>query len=298
VGTPLIQSPFGSILKLNLTPARSWLSLGPGWAAIAGALAAGQFGFTLAALLPLVSLWLLVDPLLGMLWELTVTQELWRSLLPQQWPVPSRRGFFVPYAQPKSPAGRLSLRLRRYRRWWDDTFWPEHGAQLAAVGLGLALALLLSYTLSPTLFRLTLLALGLTLLAGLTPTHLTMPEGGRLQSVVQLLLPWVMGVTLAGSSLTLPELALAVCYWVTYLGGLRWLGGHARANWLFWAGQMAALTLLLTLQMLPGAALLGVLLAAQALIQTKFNHPADFLAKAQPYLVLSVLIAGGAFGAS
>ncbi len=293
----MIQPPFGSILHLNLTPARPWLSLGPGWAALAGVLAAGQLDFNLAALLQLVGLWLLVDPLMGMLWELSAPQGLWRSLVPRQWPAPSRRGFFVPYAQPESPAGRLSLGLRRYRRWWDDTFWPERGAQLAAFGLGLALALLLSYHLNPTIFWLTLLALGLILLAGLTPTDLALPEGGRLQAVVQLLLPWVMGGTL-WSSLTLPGLALAICYWVTYLGGLRWLGGHSRANWLFWAGQMAAIILLLALHRLPGAALMGVLLAAQAVIQTKFNHPPDFLAKAQLYLFLSVLIAGGSLGVS
>lgn len=289
-----MKQPFGSILRLTFTPANSWLSLGPGWAALAGVLSAGVFEFSLAAGLQFLALWLLVDPLLGTLWALAARQQLWpapsQAVLPAAGP-----GFYLPYARPDSLAGRWLVWLRRYARWWQEQYWPAQGDGCTTFILGAGLALLISFALGLTLFQLTLLAIGLTVLAGHMPSALSAPEGGRLQSVVQLLLPWVMGAAL-WSNLTMPSLLLALCYWISYLGGLRMLGRHHRAEWLFWLGQVAALLLLLALRQLPGGALLGVLLAAQHLVHAKFNSPADFLPKVQPYLVGSILVAGWSLG--
>jgi hypothetical protein len=74
------------------------------------------------------------------------------------------------------------------------------------------------------------------------------------------------------------------------------IGSHHRAEVLFFLGQIAAITLLLALRLLPGAAILGTLFAVQQIIKTKFNQPAHFMPKAQPYLVLSLLIAGWSLG--
>jgi hypothetical protein len=104
-----------------------------------------------------------------------------------------------------------------------------------------------------------------------------------------------MGITL-WATLTLPGLTLAICYWVAYLGGLRWLGQHTRANLLFWLGQIAAILLLLTLGALPGAVLLGVLLAVQQIFKTQIPQAIELLPKIQPYLVLSILVAGWSLG--
>ncbi|MBI1879746.1 MAG: hypothetical protein HYR94_16245 [Chloroflexi bacterium] len=290
-----MRQPFGSIFRLTLAPARPWLSLGPGWAMIAGALSAGAVEIKLVGLMQLLTLWLLVDPILGMLWDLSVQQGLWRKMVPTHLPPPPRHGFYLPYAQPGSMAGRLVLRIRRYWLWWREHFWPELGSQLTAFGLGVGLASLISLVLSSTLFWLTLLALGLIMLAGPTQTDLAAAEGGRLQSLAQLLLPWVMGICL-WSTLTPLSLALAVCYWVTYLGGLRMLGAHHRAEILFFSGQIAAILLLLALRLLPGAAILAILFVTQWIIKTKFSQPTDFLPKAQPYLVLSLLAAGWSLG--
>jgi hypothetical protein len=290
-----MQPPFGSGFKLILDPTRSWLSLGPGWAMLAGVLSSGVIPLKLAGLMQLLSLWLLVDPILGALWDLVGVQGLWRNMMPGHLPPPPRHGFYLPYAQPGSIAGRLVVRVRRYGRWWQEHFWPEQGGHFAAVFLGAGLALLLSLAFGSTLFWLTLLALGLIALAGQTQADLAAAEGGRLQSMVQLLLPWVMGASL-WSTLTPLSLALAVCYWVTYLGGLRMLGGHHRAEILFIFGQAAAIILLLALRLLPGAAVLTVLLVTQQIIKTKFNQPAEFLPKLQPYLVLSLLVAGWSLG--
>ena len=73
-------------------------------------------------------------------------------------------------------------------------------------------------------------------------------------------------------------------------------GGHQRAEVLYFAGQAVAIVLLLGLQALPGAAIVSVLLLAQWLLKLKFNASADFLQKAQPFLVVSALAAGWALG--
>jgi hypothetical protein len=291
----LLESPFGHSLKVTLSLTRPWLRLGPGWAMLAGALSTGHFAFDLLLMMQLVTLWLLVDPLLGMLWDLSVEQGLWRKVATAPLGPAAATGFSLPYVQPDSIAGRFVLRVRRYQRWWRESYWPENGQAVTSFWLGTLLALLIALFLSTTIFWLTLLTLAMIILAGQLSRELSSPQGGRLQSVVQLLLPWCLGIVL-WTSLWPLGLALAVCYWVTYLGGLRMLGQHHRAEVLFFAGQAAAIVLLLGLQSLPGAAIVSVLLVAQWLLKLKFNRSADFLQKAQLFLVVSALVAGWAMG--
>lgn len=290
-----VQQPFGHSLNVSISLSRTWLSLGPGWAALAGALSTGQAGFELPLLLRLAGLWLLVDPVLGTLWELAVEQGLWRRFVQAQLPSPPPRGFYLPYAQPGSTAGRVVLRWRQYQAWWRASFWPQLADGVTAFGLSLVLALLISVFLSPIIFGLTLLTIILTLFAGQSPPDLTSAGGGRVQSIVQFLLPWFMG-SLLWPAPAWPGLGLALCFWAIYLGGLRMQSAHARAEILFFLGQAGAICLLLALRLLSGAAIVSVLLIAQRLILLKFDEPAEFLAKAQPYLVISVIAVGMALG--
>lgn len=290
-----MQQPFGHSVNVSISLARTWLSLGPGWAALAGALSTGQAGFELPLLLQLAGLWLLADPVLGTLWELAVGQGLWRRFVQAQLPPPPSRGFYLPYAQPGSAAGRVVLRWRQVQAWWREAFWPQGADAVTAFGISLILALLISFFLGPIIFGLTLLAIALTLFAGQTQPDLTTTGGGRLQSIVQFLLPWLMG-SLLWPAPAWPGLGLALCFWAIYLGGLRMQGDHARAEIVFFLGQASTIGLLLALRLLPGAALLSVLLIAQRLILLKFNEPAEFLAKAQPYLVVGIIVTGIALG--
>ncbi|HEX9921367.1 MAG TPA: hypothetical protein VGD99_01775 [Anaerolineae bacterium] len=290
-----MQQPFGHSVNVSISLSRTWLSLGPGWAALAGALSTGQAGFEFPLLLQLAGLWLLADPVLGTLWELTVGQGLWRRFVQAQLPPPPSRGFYLPYAQPGSAAGRVVLRYRQVQVWWRESFWPQYADGVTAFGLSLGLALLIGVFLSPIIFALTLLAIVLTLFAGQTSPDLTATGGGRHQSVVQFLLPWLMG-SLLWPVPVLPGLGLGLCFWAIYLGGLRMQGDHASAKTLFFLGQTGAIGLLLALRLLPGAVLLSVLLVAQWLILLKFNEPAQFLAKAQAYLVVGIIVTGVALG--
>jgi hypothetical protein len=290
-----MHRPFNHALKLNLSLSRHWLTLGPGWAALAGALATGPGDFTLAWVWQWLGLWLLVDPILGMLWDL---QGVWGQVPPPaQLPPPTARGFFLPYAQPGTPAGRLVVLGRRYQVWWQESYWPQFGGQLLSFGLGALLALAVAVALNPLLFWLTLLAMGMIILTGLKPLPLTLtpypdlaaPDGGRVQAVVQFFIPWLMG-SLLWSFPTTGGFALGVCYTVAYLGGLRMLGGHRRAEMLLFMGQVAAIFVLLAARSAAGSALLSVLLLTQGLI---YSRNADFFPKIQPHLILGLLVAVG-----
>src|SRR5262245_19968056 len=139
-----MQQPFGSSFKLTVAPTRSWLNLGPGWAMLAGVLTSGSLELKLTSLVQLLILWLLVDPILGALWDLSVQQGLWRRLMADQLPPPPRQGFYLPYAQPNSAAGRMVLRVRCYVLWWQEHYWPELSSHFIAFGFGAVLALLMS----------------------------------------------------------------------------------------------------------------------------------------------------------
>ncbi|HMR65136.1 MAG TPA: hypothetical protein PKE64_14105 [Anaerolineae bacterium] len=287
------QQPFGQTFKVRLSFSGAWFSLGPGWAAAAGLLATGGLSLSPATWLQLVGLWVLVDPLLGTLWDVAVNQEVWRRATQAKLPAPPSRGFSLPYAQPGSLAGRLVLRLRRYQRWWQDSYWPAYSSELMTFGLGLLMALLIALLLGGWLVGLTLLAVGLMLKAGAAPPDLTGSSGGRWQALVQGLLPWLMGLILGGGP-TLLTGAIAICYSLVYLGLLRTLGEHPRATWLFWGGQLAAGLLLLGLRLLPVAVVLAGLLIGQRLLKNHF--PAAWLSKVQPYLLSGLLLTAWAVG--
>jgi hypothetical protein len=287
------QQSFGQTLKVCLSLSGTWFNLGPGWAAMAGLLAMGSLSLSPAALLQLAGLWLLVDPLLGTLWDLAVNQEVWRTALQAKLPAPRRRGFSLPYAQPGSLAGRLVLRLRRYHGWWQDSYWPAFNGELIAFGLALLLALLIALLLGGWILGLTLTAVALVLAAGSRASTLTGSNSSHGQALVQALLPWLMGLTLGGGP-TLLSGAIALAYSLVYLGLLRTLGGHPRAAWLFWGGQLAAGLLLLGLRLLAVAAVLAGLLIAQRLLKNRF--PAAWLPKVQPYLVAGMLSTAGSAG--
>jgi len=290
-----LQQSIGHTINFLFVRSRSWLSLGPGWAALAGLLSTGQAGLNSSTVLHVVGLWVLVDPLLGTLWALSVEQGLWRHVARAQLPAPPRMRFTLPYAQPDSLAGQMVLLARRYRLWWSEQPRPELGPQITTFGAALVLACLLGLTLRPALFGLVVLAVVLTVIAGLTVSDLAATGGGRLQSLVQFLLPWLMGVILTTTP-NLVVLLLALCFWIVYLGALRMSGQHHRAEWLYFGGQLAATLLLVGIGLMPGTILLGVLLLAQLLLKTKFPLPADFLPKVQLYLIAAVIVAGLSVG--
>jgi hypothetical protein len=291
-----VQPPFGHSVSLTFDLTRRWLNLGAGWAALAGLLASGYAQLDLTALLQLISLWILVDPILGTLWDLAVERGLVRRFTRAELPAPAARGVDLPYAQPGSVAGHAVILLRRYSRWWAAYFWPTFSGGITTCCVGLILALVIGLALGPTVFWLVVLTVGLTVLAGLALPDHDFVDGSRLRSIVQFLLPWLMGAVL-WSDISLLALVLGLAYWTVYLGSLRMLGNQHRAEWLFYPGQFAVSLLLLALHLLPGAVVLGILLLAQLLVRTNYGDDAAvLLRKSQAYVVIGLLVAGLSVG--
>lgn len=286
----MATGPFGPALKIRLWFDRPWFSLGPGWAALAGALSAGNIRFSPDGLLPLLALWLLADPLLGSLWGLWVQQGWWPKIKQAHLPPPPARGLALPYARPDSPAGRLVTRLRQYWAWRQNSLSPEARAGLFTLAAGPVLALGVSFFLGPLVLALTFMAVLLVCGAGLFAPRLPAASRDLLASAVHFLLPWLMGMLLR-PGFSLPAIALALCFWGVYLGGMGLYRHYRPAGALFNLGQAAAMGLLLALRLLPAAALLAILLPAQLLAKPGCRGPAEFVTRVQPFLVAGMLAA-------
>ena len=289
-----MHKPFGPTLNVTFFWNRPWLSLGPGWAALAGALAAGIPGVNASTFSFLLLLWLLADPLLGTVWQLFVNQGLWRQIVHAKLPQPPGQGFLVPYAQPGSVAGRVVVRVRQYQRWLHEDPTGIR-TQLITVLLAALLALLAGLYLHPAVFWLVFLAIGLSWVAGFRPYNLAATGGGRLQSVVEFLLPWSMGLILWQQPSLLGVL-VGIPFWVVYLGGLRMLGDHHRADWLYFGGQLVVVLLLLGFHHLTAAAIVLVLLLVQSIVYHSFQQPQLFLSHVQRYMVFEIVVAALTIG--
>jgi hypothetical protein len=157
------------------------------------------------------------------------------------------------------------------------------------------LALLVGLYLHRAIFWLVFLAIGLTWIAGLSPYNLAAAGGGRLQSVVQFLLPWSMGLILWQQP-SLVGALIGLAFWSVYLGGLRMLGNHSRAYWLYFGGQLVVALLLLGLQHLAAAAIVTVLLMVQLIIFKAYHWPPNFLPRVQRYIVFEIAVVALAVG--
>jgi hypothetical protein len=298
-----LDQPVGHITQLRLNPIRPLWSVGPGWAAIGGALASGGFALAPQTLLTLVLVWLLADAVLGVVWDLGVGDTspggkggIWRALLTARLPDSAPPLRFLPYTQPASPGRRLAGRLSRWRRWWQETFSPQAGAEFAALVAALGLALLLGAILGRDALALTLLSLALSWLAALAHKS----ERASSQSVITLWralagfgLPWLLG-SLALGRPTWVVIALGSCYAITYFGLVHQAEQATPDFRLIGASQVAAIFLLAGLRYPLAAGAAAILLLPQWGLHTwAVNHPVltgAYLRRMQPFVVLSLLI--------
>jgi hypothetical protein len=139
------------------------------------------------------------------------------------------------------------------------------------------------------MFWLVFLAIGLAWIAGFSPYNLAAAGGGRLQSVVQFLLPWNMGLILWHQP-SLLGMLVGLPFWIVYLGGLRMSGNHHRAHWLYFSGQLVVALLLLGLHHLAAATIVIVLLLVQTIIYRTYQRPQHFLPHVQRYMVFEIVV--------
>jgi hypothetical protein len=288
--------------------------VGPGWAVIGGAVASGGLALAPQALLSLVLTWLLADAVLGVVWDLGAGDTalggkggIWRALLTARLPDSAPALRFLPYTQPASPGRRLAERLSRWRRWWQETFSPQAGAEFAALVAALGLALLLGAILGRDALALTLLSIALSWLAALAYKS----ERATSRDVVTLWhtlggfgIPWLLGSLALGRPPTWVVIALGSCYAITYFGLVHQVIGEALRPQaapgfrLIGASQVAAIFLLAGLRYPLAAGAAAILLLPQwGLHIWAADHPAApgaFLRCIQPFVVLSLLIAAWA----
>jgi len=173
----------GHSTRLRVYLIRPLWSLGSGWAAVGGGLAAGGFPLSPTNLLTLLLVWLLADPLLGVVWDVgagnTRQRGIWSRLLGPRLPDAAPPVGFLPYTQAGSPGYRLAHHLGRLRRWWRDTFWPEAGREFATLLAGLGLASLLGAVLGRSVLVLVLVSVLLSWLAVLSERGNTTPDSAR-----------------------------------------------------------------------------------------------------------------------
>jgi len=304
-GTPLDQ-PIGHTTRLRLYPIRPLWSLGAGWAAVSGGLAAGGFPLSLVTLLYLLLVWLLADPVLGVMWDVGIgnTRErgIWHRLINAGLPdvAPSLR--LLPYTQADSPGYRLANRLGRLRRWWRDTFWPEAGREFVALLAGLGLAILLGAVLGRNVLILVLVSVLFSWLAMLSERRDTARERGRKDSTTlwralgEFGVPWLIGAAALGGPSQVIAL-LGICYTITYFGMIR--GTYSFR--LVGTSQVTTALLLAGLRHPMAAGATAILLLPQWGLYTWTVHGSTvsgdnaavsgrFVRYAQPFVIVSMLI--------
>jgi hypothetical protein len=298
--TPLDQ-PVGHITQLRLRPIRPLWSVGPGWAVIGGAIASGGLALAPQALFSLVLTWLLADAVLGVVWDLGAGDTapggkggIWRALLTAHLPDSAPALRFLPYTQPASPGRHLAERLSRWRRWWQETFSPQSGAEFAALVAALGLALLVGTVLGRDALALTLLSIALSWLAALAHKS-ERPAARNAVTLWHTLgsfgIPWLLG-SLALGRPTWVVIALGSCYAITYFGLAHQAARTAPAFRLIGASQVAAILLLAGLRYPLAAGAAAILLLPQWGLHTwAADHSVVLLRRIQPFVVLSLLIA-------
>lgn len=283
------QQSVNCTLTLRFIPHRSWLALGPGWAALAGVLASGGFHFEAEVLLKAGLLWLLADPILGTIWHLVAEQGIWRRLGQAPPSGASPLKLRLPYVVKDSAGYKLSI-------FWTNLRTSENGQGYTLL-ITLFLALLISAILGGLIVSFVIVSVLLAFVIGLTGYG----EGQQFwQSLATFLLPYLAGLIVMGQ-LPLQAVALGYVYWVIYLSTLRLRAGKSRGAWLVIIGQGVAaglffsLTLPLAATVLTLAVMFSLLLWVQAKMQS--TQPEIWYAEhVKPYLLVGLFAAAVSLG--
>ncbi len=304
-----MAQPVGRITQLRLYPIRPFWSLGSGWAAVGGGLAAGGFALTPGTLLNLLLVWLLADPILGVMWDLGTGhippsggRGIWRQLLAPQLPDAAPPVRFLPYLQPGSPGYRLAERLGRLAHWWQTSFQPQAAGDFATIVAALGLALVAGIILGPAVLALVLASVLLSWLAVLSEGRGHGQDMDRASlgefwhALGEFGVPWAIGAVVAGE-LSWPVALLGTCYVIAYFGFLR----PERYFRLIAGSQVTASLLLAALRHPLAAGAATILLLPQWGLHTWYTylngragaHHADSVTGRgmQPFIILSLFVA-------
>jgi hypothetical protein len=318
-----LEQSIGRLTQFRLYPVRSLWSLGSGWAAIGGGLAAGGLALAPETALDLLIVWFLADPILGVIWDLGVGYALssqqpgiWSQLLSPGLPesVPPLRLF--PYMRAGSPGYKLAHRLGQLSRWWATSFRDQqHDFAALAIALGLAVAM--SIILGWNVLALVLASVALSWLASVadersaaqdrsTPVSNRANMGILWHSLGEFGIPWLIGATVLGKA-TWPVVLLGMCYTISYFALTR----PSHLFRLMGASQGTAALLLFALRRPQMAGALAILLMPQWAVFIWANFlatqsapspsvsgdaegstlPSTHMRRLQPFVIVSMLMA-------
>jgi hypothetical protein len=273
----------GSLMQLHITPSRTLWRIGPAWAVLAGAVAAGVPLGNADALLRLAAAVILADLIWGIL----------RRIIPDS----SGNMGTVPTAAPSLPYGHGDAPLARLLQNFADG-QPASTAPWLGWLSGLVLTVVLSLLLGGPALVASVSVVGLIFLArallrsGHTPALCL--------ALLDVALPWVLGAALAWSGVNsdrgdwlwhtaLLALAFTALQWGFYR--VRCSAGQRTMG--LWAGQLTVLGALMALRQPWALAAAAVLLAPPAWWLAQRERPDATLIHSLPWwwaLMLSVAV--------
>jgi len=288
----------GRAIPLLLQPFHSETMLGPAWAVLCGALAAGSWRFEPTLLSRLILTAFLAQGMWNS-WRTYLVEANWRSVLSAH-PVPDHGAPkpALPYQSPSSPVAQALGLCDRVHRWVRMLPVQQNRAMIA-IWILPVLILSLSALIDWQILALSLAAIALTLIEWRVSWHAKSHRA--LRAGQEIGLSWLAGHVIF-APLTPLSLTLACCYAVAYQGMLAHQNSqpsrHRSGEPVFLEiGQLAALVTV-TLTAAPGALLagtvVGLLLAPQMLLlyhQQVAASPSSYLRQAAPYLMLSMAVA-------
>ena len=276
----------GRWLALELRPTRPLTWLGPGWAVLCGAVAAGVWIPRGQSVLALIFSLLLGDVLLGA-WRALWVQPDWRDAV-------RRAAANTPewYMESDDAEGwrivRVIRQVGRRLRFVRRMILPVVDSEMVGMTMIGALALCVAVVLGQTAFWLTLAAMVVALIEG----QLSGERAAYLRTLFEITLPWLIAQSAFGnfSVLSFFYLLLFTAVYRALLG----LSATRQMRWARWS-NLAQLTIALALFVMGAPAVAGLAalcLLAQVLWQTRFRVNRDgreYVQHVQSYVLVTML---------
>lgn len=288
-----VEGRLGRALLLRFDAGQPLTALSPAWAALCGLLVSGAMRLDARTLVLSVLLLLLVEPMMGGLWELVVNTS---AVTDRQEVTGGEREtpplWTFPYMRAGSAGHRLATAAANLVTRWRQRGWDTVACVVTFV-FALALGSILGQAVLGVVAAVLALAARLRWQTGMA---------ARLsQTVYDLLLPWLMGMVALGQIAEQGArfyrwgFVLTVLYALAYVACLTLADESETAAVLVLDGaQLAVLALLLNRQQTLAVWLFGLCLVGQLAAHPELlagGRGAAYLRRSAPYIVVGMLVA-------